>query len=383
MSRAAKGEGSIYKTDKGWRGAITVNGKKKYFSAPTKAEASAKRRALILQRDTGELSTGRSMTVAEWVKRWHALTESSHTPATHASYRTIIEKQIIPGIGKKRLDKLKIDDLDTFYKELEDKGYSGSVRHQAHSILRVSLKHALWRGHVGRNVAAMVEPPRLEKTKAKALSNADVSALYRALVGDRFRARWHLSLDFGLRPGEAIALEWKHVDFEKSTLRVEQQIIQIRGKGAQLIASTKTSAGGRTLALPEYMIEMLGATRKQQLLDMAERGDEWKMWPDDGEPHAFCFTRADGAVLRPRYDSDQWKLLLERAGLPHTRRYTTRHTAASAAIADGADIPAVSEMMGHSNPNVTLSIYTHAIEERKVALADQAAARFAARNGAL
>ncbi len=105
MGRAAKGEGSIYKTDKGWRGAITVNGKKKYFSAPTKAEASAKRRALILQRDTGELSTGKSMTVAEWVKRWHVLTESSHTPATHASYRTIIEKQITPGIGKKRRDK--------------------------------------------------------------------------------------------------------------------------------------------------------------------------------------------------------------------------------------------------------------------------------------
>lgn len=379
MARTAKGEGSIYRTDKGWRGAITVNGKRKYFSAATKSEASAKRRALILQRDTGELSTGRTMTVAEWVKRWHELTESTHTPATHASYRTIIDRQIVPGIGKKRLDKLTIDDLDVFYKKLEDAGYSGSVRHQAHSILRVALKHALWRGHVGRNVAAMVEPPRLNKTKATALSDADVTALYRALVDDRFRARWHLSLDFGLRPGEAIALEWKHVDFERSTLRVEQQIIQIRGKGAQLVESTKTDAGGRTIALPAYMMDMLKQTKKQQLDDMVDRGDEWKGWEPDGRPHAFCFTRADGAVLRPRYDSEQWKLLLERAGLPHTRRYTSRHTAASAAISDGADIPAVAEMMGHSNPNVTLSIYTHAIEERKITLAEQAASRFEAR----
>lgn len=46
------------------------------------------------------------------------------------------------------------------------------------------------------------------------------------------------------------------------------------------------------------------------------------------------------------------------------------------AIGDGSDVPAVAEMMGHSSPALTLSVYTHPVEERKRALADRAALRF-------
>ncbi|QIK63795.1 site-specific integrase [Leucobacter viscericola] len=378
MVRAAKGEGSIYKTDKGWRGAVTVDGKRKYFSAPTKADAARKRRALLLQRDTGQLVAGQVPTLAAWLKQWMKVTESDRAQSTNAGYQGYIDNYIVPQLGTKKIDKLTIDDLDNFYAELESRGMSGSTRHQCHSIIRVALKHAVWRGHLGRNVAAMVKPPTPSKSQATSLSEADMLAVYRAIENDRFRARWHLSLDFGLRPGEAIALEWPHIDFERATMRVEQQILQIRGKGAQLISSTKTGSGTREIALPEYMLDMLRELRQQQLIDMASRS-EWKTWEPDGKPHAWCFTRPDGSVLRPGYDTSLWKKVVESAGLPHTRRYTARHTAASMAISDGADIPAVSEMMGHSNPAVTLSIYTHAIEERKVALADQAAARFAAR----
>ena len=380
MTRAAKGEGTLFKTEKGWRGYVTVSGKRKYFTAATKAEASQKKRALLLQRDTGELAVGKTMTLKTWVRRWHELTENDHTPATHAGYRTHIDRHIVGRpIGKKRLDKLTIDDLDTLFREMRDEGLSGATQKQVHSIIRVALKHAMWRGHVARNVAAMVKPPSPGKPDTTALSDSDVSALYKALQVDRFQARWHLSIDFGLRPGEAIALEWRHVNFDLGTVTVEQQIIQVRGKGAQLITNTKTGAGTRTLHLPNYLMDMLKETHRVQLKDKARCGDEWNTWEPDGNPHAWCFTRPDGAVLRPSYDSSMWKKLLERAGLPHTRRYTARHTAASTAIADGSDIASVSEMMGHSNPAVTLSVYTHALDDRKMRLAEQAAARFKGR----
>lgn len=377
MARAAKGEGTLFKNgDRGWRGYITVNGKRKYFSAPTKAEAARKRRTLINQRDMGTLSTSKAPTVEKWLTRWYKLTESNRALSTNAGYRSYMERYILPGIGKIPLDKLTIDDLESFYKDMEDRGLSGSTRHQCHSIIRVALKHAVWRGHIARNVATLVQPPSPDKKRVESLSESDLAVLYKTLADDRFRARWHLSLDFGLRPGEAIALEWKHVDFDAKTILIEQQTIQIRGEGAVLVPSTKTNSGTRVIALPGYMMDMLKETREQQLRDMAVYGDDWAKWEPDGEPHAFCFTRADGSVLRPGYDSKLWKKLLERAGLPHNKRYVARHTAASMAISHGADIPAVAEMMGHSNPAVTLSVYTHPVEERKRALADQAAMRF-------
>lgn len=380
MARAAKGEGTAYKTKDGkWRGYVTVNGKRKYFSAATKAEAARKKRALLHQRDTGHLVAGKTPTVEAWIAHWMKTTRADRADSTNTGYDYSIEKYINPAIGAKRLDKLTIEDLETFYTKMEADGLAGSTRHQCHSIIRVALKHAVWRGHVGRNVAALVKPPKVQPAKARSLSEADLSAVYRALNGDRFQARWHLSLDLGLRPGEAIAVEWSHIDFKAKVLSVEQEILPIRGTGAKLIKHLKTSSSRRTIAIPDYLISMLKATRKQQLKDMAERGDEWVAWEPDGQPHAFCFTRADGAVLRPRYDSELWKKLLERAGVPHTKRYNSRHTAASMAITDGADVPSVAEMLGHSNPNTTLRVYTHPIEERKKALADRAAVRFEAR----
>lgn len=86
-----------------------------------------------------------------------------------------------------------------------------------------------------------------------------------------------------------------------------------------------------------------------------------------------------GAVLRPGYDTTYWKKLLEHAGIPHTRRYTTRHTAISHALADGGDPASVAEMAGHSSTALTLSTYSHAIEERKLALAAASEQRYRAR----
>lgn len=377
MARAAKGEGTLFKTEKGYRGYVTVNGKRKYFSAPNKTAAARAKRLLLDQRDKGELSAGRSPKLDDWLDHWMTITGGDRKSSTNATYTQLMNTYIRPALGNKRLDKLTMDDLELFYVGLEKSGLSGSIRHQCHSIIRVALKHAVWRGHVGRNVAALVKPPTPASARAKALSEEDLRALYQALSGDRFEARWHLSLGMGLRPGEAIALEWKHVDFETATIRVEQQILQVSGRGAVLEDTTKTKAGGRVISLPPYLLALLADTRARQLKERAAAGKDWVDWEPDGQPHSFCFTRTDGSVIRPGYDTTLWKKLLERAGLPHTRRYTARHTAASMLISDGADIPAVAEMMGHANPAMTMAVYTHAVAERKVALADRAAARFA------
>lgn len=375
MARAAKGEGTAYKTETGWRGYVTVDGKRKYFSAATKADASRKRRALLHQRETGHLVAGKVPTLAVWLDHWMDTTGSDRRDSTNGIYRIYIKTHIVPALGSKPLDKLTMDDLESFYVAMTKKGLSGSSQRQAHSIIRAALKHAVWRGHVGRNVAALVKPPQRAKPTTTTMSEADLRAVYKALVGDPFQARWHLSLDLGLRPGEAIALEWGHVDFKGGTIRVEQQILQIPGKGSQLEKFTKTTSGTRIIAVPPQIMAMLEATRKHQMLARAKMGDEWVQWEPDGQPHAFCFTRPDGSPLRPTTDSKLWKALLVSAGVPHTRRYTARHTAASMALSAGADVVSVADMMGHSSPALTLSVYTHAIEERKRSLADLIAVR--------
>jgi integrase len=364
--RGTKGEGTVWEEGPIWRGQITINGKKKSFSAPTKALAKTKRKALINQRDNGELSAGQSPTMAAWLEHWMSITEETHALSTHAGYAGYIRSLINPAIGKIRLDKLTLDTLEKFYAELAKRGLSGSTRHQVHSIIRVALKHAVWRGHVGRNVAALVKPPSPSKTEKKIFGSTDLSHLDAALVGHRYEARWQIGLALAVRPGEATALEWKNVDLEKKEIYIRQQLQSISGRGTVLVEYVKTGASERTVPLPDFIVEMLRETRTRQLVEMAAAGAKWNPWEPDGKPHAFCFTQPDGQPLRSQHDMNQWRNVLTSAGLPYTRRYTARHTGASWLIARGVDPVTVAKILGHSSAAFTMATYVHALDERVV-----------------
>lgn len=375
--RAAKGEGSAFKTAGGYRGYVTVSGKRKYFTAKSKAEAAQKRRALLNQRDGGELSTGKVPTLKAWLDHWLTIRQNDSKPlreSTVAGYRYSIDHYIDPELGALKLDKLTMERLETFYAKLAENGIGGSTVHQCHAIIRVALKHAVWRGKVGRNVAALVEPPKIPKSQAITMSEADVQAIFAAAAGDRYEARWHLSLQLGLRPGEPNAIEWGDIDFEKRTVRVHQQLQQIKGKGLILVELPKTTKGDRVLVLPKYLVELLRERRMQQYAEMVQEGKgkrgDWKAWEWKGQPRALVFTQQRGEAIPPRLDTTNWKRLLDAAGVTDVSRYTGRHTAASMMITNGIDPATVSETMGHATVAFTMGVYVHAVDERKAELAD-------------
>ncbi len=62
--------------------------------------------------------------------------------------------------------------------------------------------------------------------------------------------------------------------------------------------------------------------------------------------------------------------LLRQAGLPIIRFHDLRHTAASLALAQGRNIKEVSELLGHADVAVTLSLYAHVSPDMQGQLAD-------------
>ncbi|MET4144446.1 tyrosine-type recombinase/integrase [Arthrobacter sp. UYCo732] len=367
--RAAKGNGSISQAANGsWRGYVTVDGKRRTFTASTKQEADQKRRDLMKQRDSGRLSTGKIPTLNVWLERW--LEIRNHKPSTAAGYRQSIRLYIQPAIGHLRLDKLNPEHVEDLLAGMAKKGISGSGRHQTYSIIRASLAEAARRGHVQRNVAAIISAPKVPKVKAKSLSDGDVDAILAAATGTPLEARWHLSLLLGLRPGEVTGLEWKDVDLKKGQLHVRQQLQQNRDLGLIIVETPKSTAGDRVIPLPAYLIDMLRKHRKNEAKKLLELGDRRIVWSYQGHTPSFVFTMKHGQPLRPRDDDDVWRDLLAKAKVPFTRRYTARHTAASSMIASAIDVATVSETLGHHSPGFTMSTYVHSIDERKVGLAD-------------
>jgi len=69
-----------------------------------------------------------------------------------------------------------------------------------------------------------------------------------------------------------------------------------------------------------------------------------------------------GAIWRNDWNRYVWHLALKAAGVTPSRDnrfHQLRHHYASVLLADGVDIRALAEYLGHSDPGFTLRVYTH------------------------
>lgn len=79
---------------------------------------------------------------------------------------------------------------------------------------------------------------------------------------------------------------------------------------------------------------------------------------------AFVFTKEGSPEpMHPQSPTRYLKKLSDHCGLPDLHPHKLRHTFASVAITNGADVASVSEALGHSDKAVTLRMYTHANAE--------------------
>ena len=84
----------------------------------------------------------------------------------------------------------------------------------------------------------------------------------------------------------------------------------------------KSSAGRRTIGLPDELFQTLLQHEERQKAERERAGSEW-------HEGGFVFTQPNGKPLDPRWDLDEWKQLLEEAGVREARLHDARHTAAT------------------------------------------------------
>jgi len=148
-------------------------------------------------------------------------------------------------------------------------------------------------------------------------------------------------------------LKWSAVELDHSRLEVKlTRVLTDAGKVEE--TTPKTAAGRRTLDLDASLVAILRAHRKAQLEEQLKAGEAW-------EGSGYVFTNELGGAYYPGYFSDAWERRVKALGLPRIRLHDARHSAATAMLSAGEPLKVVSEMLGHSSANVTLSTYSHAL----------------------
>ena len=131
-------------------------------------------------------------------------------------------------------------------------------------------------------------------------------------------------------------------------------------RGTPRLAPPKTENSRRTLPLPAALVPILKAHRARQLEERLKAGDE----------QGLVFCTSNGTPISPRNLVRDFKLFLERHGLPDIRFHDLRHSCASLLAAQGVPVRVAMDILGHTNIATTQNIYTHVFDDAKRQAAD-------------
>ncbi|HEY9854850.1 MAG TPA: tyrosine-type recombinase/integrase [Stenomitos sp.] len=356
MGKRGQNEGSVHKRKDGrWVGVMSLGfegskRKRKYFYGDTAKEVSdqlAKARVDLLR---GLPPTPDNVTVGKFLEDWLSISEARVRPSTFVSYRRYVRNHIIPEIGKVTLTKLTPLHVEEMLKAKRREELAPRTIQYILTVLRMALKRAEKMGLVARNVAALVDPVKVQHKEVQPLTVAEAVQFLDLLKGHRHEALYALTMALGLRQGEVLGLHWKDVDLKKKVLRVRVSLQRIDGKFQ--FVEPKTARSKRTLPIPDSVIAKLHSHRIRQLEERLMAADLW-------QETDLVFTSKVGAPLHGSNVTHEFQKLLDKAKLPRQRFHDLRHTCASILLAGNTHPRVVMEMLGHSQIAVTMNTYSH------------------------
>ena len=156
----------------------------------------------------------------------------------------------------------------------------------------------------------------------------------------------------GVRFGEMAALRAGRVDLERRRAVIAESVTVVQGKG--LVWGTPKTHQRREVPLPRFLVQQLAP----HLARLA---------PDD---LVFTGVRRGSPLRAAIFRRGHFDAAATAIGIPGLHPHELRHTAASLAIAAGADVKVVQQMLGHASATMTMDTYGHLFENRLDEVAD-------------
>lgn len=279
-------------------------------------------------------SMGR-MTVGDWSVRW--LDGQAHLkPSTHERYAGILREHVLPRWGAVRLVDVSHSEVQTWVTRLSAQVSPATVR-KVHRVLSLMLKTAVKDARLSRNPADSINLPRIVAGEHRYLTHEQVRQLG-SLCGPHWLVVEFLAYT-GVRFGEMAALRVGRLDLLRRRAMIAESVTLVRG--VQTWGTPKGHAR-REVPIPRFLVDDLA-------VQVAGR-----------DPLDLVFTGEKGGALRSQvFQRSVLTAAADKIGVPGLHPHELRHTAASLAIASGASVKVVQQMLGHKTATMTLDLYGH------------------------
>lgn len=339
---------------------ITIDGKVYKIRADTKEELAVKEYKKRQDVENGVKKIEKNMLFRDWCAEWlETYKEPSVSKETYDGYVSRIRCHILPTLGNMRLKDIKslhiqkiINDIGSGSREMIDK-----VAYTVHQILEDARRNGL----LIDNPAENITKPKGTVTSRRAITPSERRHILHTAETHRAGTWIYLMLYAGLRPAEACALQWRHIDFNRRLLKVEGSV-----KRSGHVGEPKTAAGKRSIPISKPLHDRLMTEKKQRL----QAGPfDYVVINTKGEMVNASSMRKMWISFRNALNVDMGCSTFRGRPVPPYRvaddlvPYCLRHTFCTDLQAAGVPINVARELMGHTDISVTSKIYTHSTEE--------------------
>jgi integrase len=284
---------------------------------------------------------------AEWLR--YAEHDRACKPSTLRDYRSVLNARILPAFGEIKLEEITPGMVGEWRAGLStgrERPLSNRTVNKALTIFGGIMERARRMYGLPSNPVRDIEKlrERWDATRFNFYSPEEVHALARAAGSEQDAAIYLTAAFTGLRRGEIVALRWRDVDFDRSSIRVSASY------GDGKLTSPKSGRGRVVPMVPEVAEVLARLGQRHQLTE-----DDDLVFPGTGGDHL------DGSALRRRFVAAQ-----ERAGLRKVRFHDLRHTFGTLAVRGAESIVELQSWMGHAEVRTTMR-YTHYREQHDAA----------------
>lgn len=360
-----RGENIRKRKDGRWEGRYIksreANGKAKYGSVYGKTYTIVKEKLKEVNNNQSEFLKGNKMTFGEALFFWLESNKIKQKPQTYSKYLQLINTQIMPYIGHIKLSRINYVIINQYVSEKSISGnlntkealspsYIQTICFIIESTIRFCVENNLCSPVSGK----IVRPAKVRKD-INILSFEEQKVLEKILLTDINETKIGilLSLYAGLRVGEVCGLRWENIDLENGTIHIESSVERIKNINKQngysktilILSDTKSDTSNRTIPISNIL--------KKILLKNKQNNNHFVI---EGKTYPY----ADPRTLQYAF-----KKYLKECELPEINYHALRHTFATRCVEAGVDIKSLSEILGHSNVNITLNTYVHSSLEQK------------------
>lgn len=281
------------------------------------------------------------------IMQWLKFQKLSVKITTYTYYSNVVNKYIIPFLGNTLLDLLTEDSIINFVTQLNSKfNLKDTTVREIVTILMQVLKYC--------NKNIKIKLPKIKKKEIHTLNYNEKRELENYILNNinNYSIGILISLYTGLRIGELCALQWKDVNLNTGIISITKTLTRISNFDTQLpktkliIIDAKTNNSIRQIPVSKNLITLLNNIKHNQ--------------PEDN----YVLT-SNSNFIDPRNFYNQYKRIMKKCNLGQYNFHALRHTFATTCTEKGLDPKSLSEILGHSDIRITLSLYVHPNMELK------------------